>query len=45
MIKKVFVSIVLALFVGLVVGENVPTAGINKRTMSSDELKRLLQDV
>ncbi|MGB4749492.1 MAG: hypothetical protein WBH58_01160, partial [Bacteroidales bacterium] len=39
MIKKVFVSIVLALFVGLVVGENVPTAGINKRTMSSDELK------
>lgn len=39
MIKKVFVTIILALLVGLIMAENVPTAGKNKSTLSTDELK------
>ncbi len=39
MIKKVFVTIILALLVGLIMAENVPTAGKNKSTLSTSELK------
>ena len=39
MIKKVFVTIILALLVGIIMAENVPTAGKNKSTLSTNELK------